>query len=293
MSPLRTVIFVDGQNFKKNLQEFRFLPTPTQTHPDTKDYRLDEKHFLWGEFFTDIMKKFSSTTGYEHRLIRTYWYNAESVSPFYIDKKRIQTVISRYQGKMPEINEALIIELAHKWYDREKKNFFECRDRVYDVIQKTVDFIEFKYVGQYKLNPYQVHRFDKDVTTGQYVYFGTREGEKGVDVGIAIDMASKINGFDVAILLSGDADFHPAVRYLKEGLKQVYQFSIAKGIPPNIQYLSPWLKTIVDVFAFFDEEELLGKYLNRKSGIPNRIMDLIDRRIADLGQQRTALAAHH
>ena len=287
MTILKTVIFIDGQNFKKNLQEFRFCPPATPTIPNPQGYRLDEKHFLWGNFFHDVIKKFDDLTGYQHRLIRSYWYNAESVSPFNVNNyRKVQSIVSKYRSDIPEVNDALVKKLAQDWYDRERRNFYEGRDRVYDVIQKAVDFIEFKYVGQYKISPYRVFRFDKDVKTGRYTYFGMREGEKGVDVGIAIDMASKMNGFDVAILVSGDADFYPAVRYLKDGLKQVYQFSLAKGIPPNITYLSQWLRSIVDIFAFFDEEELLTKYLNRNASIPYMIMKVINQRIQELASQK-------
>ena len=65
---------------------------------------------------------------------------------------------------------------------------------------------------------------------------------KGVDVGIAVDMMSKMAEYDAAILVSGDADFMPVVRYLKDHLRYVYQFSLALGIPPKIKNLSPWLR---------------------------------------------------
>lgn len=296
MEPLKVVIFVDGQNFKKNLQEFAFygLPNPLQVvpaAPATHKFKLDEKHFLWQIFFRDILEKFHKITGEEYRLLRVYWYNADSVSPWYVNPRAVSTIVRNYGGRFPGLTDQRVIQLAKEWYARNKKNFYESRDLVYDIIQRDVDFIEFKYVGQFKLKPYQIYRFERDAATGVFTYFGTREGEKGVDIGLAIDMVSKLAGFDVAILVSGDADFHPAVRFVKDHLKQVFQFSVAKGVPPNISYLSPWLDSIVDVFAYFDEVELLGKYLNRKANIPQAVLRAIDQRIAALTPQPMVVAA--
>jgi len=218
-------------------------------------------------------------TGDQYRLVRTYWYNADVVSPWYIDQRQVQYLYDRYKHSMPELTEQIIIELARNWYDRNKENFLEGRNKVYEVIQKDVDFIEFKYVGQYRLRPFDVFRFEKNSYDGSYTYFGTREGEKGVDIGIAVDMISKMAGYDVAVLLSGDADFFPAIKYLKDDLKQVFQFSVAKGTPPNVRILSPVFKSAVDVTAYFDELEMLSLYLNRNSGIPGVILKSIDERI--------------
>lgn len=282
MSKLNTVIFVDGQNFKKSLQEYRFgtnFHKPTDDKSFDREFKLDEKHFLWGDFFRDVILKFSQLTGDQYRLIRAYWYNAEVVSPWYVDTRQVQYLMDRYRDRMPELTEQAIIDLARTWYDRNKENFLEGRNKVYEVIQKDVDFIEFKYVGQYRLRPFDVFRFEKNPVDGSYTYFGTREGEKGVDIGIAIDMISKMAGYDVAILISGDADFFPAIRYLKDELKQVFQFSVVRGMAPNVRYLSPIFKSIVDVTAYFDEYEMLSMYLNRNSGIPAVILKTIDERI--------------
>ena len=53
--------------------------------------------------------------------------------------------------------------------------------------------------------------------SGEISYKGTRVGEKGVDLGIAVDMIAPY--YDVAILVSGDADFLRWSGYLKDHLK--------------------------------------------------------------------------
>jgi len=58
-------VFVDGQNFCKNLQAFSFQVTGAG-----KVFRLDEKHFRWREFFADVVAWFAKETATEHRLVR-------------------------------------------------------------------------------------------------------------------------------------------------------------------------------------------------------------------------------
>lgn len=96
-----------------------------------------------------------------------------------------------------------------------------------------------------------------------------------------MDMVAKMQNYDVAILVSGDADFLPAVKYLKDNLKYVYQFSVAKGVPPAIKYLSPYLKGNVDCFAYFDEIQLLSNFLDHRQ-IPPPIVQAINARISTL-----------
>ena len=279
MNRLRTVVFIDGRNFKKNLQEYTF-----NTGSGDKDYRLDEKHFDWQSFFQGVLDKFTKSTGTIHRIIRVYWYNAESISPYKDNNRLITDIYNKYKTKFKSLTEKNIHNLTLEWWKKERDNFNRAKDDVYESIQKQTDFLEFKYVGYYIVKPYTVYRFEQN-QNGSFFYEGTRQGEKGVDIGIAIDMIAKMNFYDVAILVSGDADFQPVVRYLKDHLKQVYQFSIATGVPPQINYLSAYLKSMVDVFQHFDEEELLGKYLKRNT-IPSSILPVIDQRIENLRKQK-------
>ncbi|MBI5427177.1 MAG: NYN domain-containing protein [Nitrospinae bacterium] len=289
MSILKTVIFVDGQNFKKNLQNFEF-----RSSTDRESYKLDEKHFLWEDFFKAVIEKFEKDTDVKHRLLRAYWYNAETISNFPDDKKAsrlARQALEECRRTIPSINEQQIIDNAKSWWKNTRDNFHKARSDVFEKIQQKTNFLEFKYIGQYVVKPFSVYRLNKNSDDTLH-YEGKRVGEKGVDIGLAVDMVAKMPYYDVAILISGDADFQPVVRYLKDHLKQVYQFSIAKGVPPQINYLSDYLKSIVDVFQYFDEEELLSKFLDPNTGsIPHSIKLAIENRIKELSNTKKGVAS--
>ena len=277
METIRTVIFIDGENFRNNLRDFVFQSTPP--HPTNPDYRLEEQHFLWKKFFQDLIIEFNVQTGWEHRLIRVYWYYSDTISPWKENSTLAQKIVTKNPGK--HITVTQVNKLAKDWYDQERRYFDKLREYTFEEIQRHTGFLEFKYVGQYIVRPYDVYKLEFDANGNVTTYLGKQKGEKGVDVGIAVDMISKMDSFDTAILLSGDADYIPAVKYLKDRLKHVYQFSIAKGVPPNIDYLSAYLKGIVDCFAFYDEKRLLSDYIDRRCSppIPASILNAIDSRI--------------
>ncbi len=278
--PLKTAIFVDGANFRSNLRDFSFTSNPT----DNRTYQLEERHFDWKSFYRGVLAKFDQATGWEHQLLRVHWYSSASISPWPSSEQHQMYLAQRVVNRHPNVSgltPKIVIDLASKWYRRERTYFERLREQVFENIQRQTDFLEFKYVGQYQVHPLRAYRIEQR-DDGEITYLGVQVGEKGVDTGISVDMIAKMSNYDAAILVSGDADFLPVVGYLKDNLKYVYQFSIARGVPPSIRYLSPYLIGKVDCFASYDEVELLSQYLNRESGIPPAILDAIDARIADL-----------
>ncbi|MCE2501421.1 MAG: NYN domain-containing protein [Dehalococcoidia bacterium] len=183
--------------------------------------------------------------------------------------------------RMPELTTELVIQKAQDWYEHEFRRFHQLRKSVFEEIQQNTNFLEFKYVGQYVVQPFRPYRLEYDYD-GNINFQGTQVGEKGVDIGIAVDMISKMDSFDVAVLVSGDSDFFPVVRYLKDKLKYVYHFSVGRGVGQDTQYFSPALRGVVDCFQGFDELELLSNYINEHAGIPPAIMDTINLRAAEL-----------
>jgi hypothetical protein len=130
MSKLRTVMFIDGRNFKYNLRSFGFKST-LGDKKEAREYLLDEKHFKWREFFLGIINKFNIATECEHRLIRTYWYNAGKIRPFSVNEDAIENIIKKYGPEYPEIDRNKIIALAKAWWDKESENFATAKNEIY------------------------------------------------------------------------------------------------------------------------------------------------------------------
>ncbi len=280
MDTLKTVIFIDGQNFKKDLQKFRFKATGH----DLPEYRLDEKHFLWEEFFRNATEKFSSQTHIPHRLIRVYWYNTQVTTSFHRHDRAIREILDQARGEYPDLQPSQIEIMAQRWHQHQRELLARAKEEVFDDIQKRTPFLEFKYVGQLVLRPYKLKELSK-VREGGYSYQGTVEGEKGVDIGMTIDMISKMEHYDAAVLISGDTDFIPLIQYLKDSLKLVYSLSLSRGEKGQVQLFSPQIKNAVDYFQVISEAEMLGTYLDRKAGIPPIILNEIDKRLSELSRE--------
>lgn len=144
---LRTVIFVDGQNFKSNLQEFSYRSDNANVR--YPEYRLDEKHFDWNKFFLGVVEKFNQATHLEHTLIRAYWYTAETITPFPQAREQwIQKIIDDHTDSFPELTHESVPTLARRWWERERDFFQNTRSRIFEDIQRRTDFLEFQYTGQ-------------------------------------------------------------------------------------------------------------------------------------------------
>ena len=68
-----------------------------------------------------------------------------------------------------------------------------------------------------------------------------KQKEKGIDVWIAIDMVKEAvqNNLDVAVLISGDADFVPAFDLIKEVKKEVLSCSVPQGYSNELRQKFP------------------------------------------------------
>ena len=104
-------------------------------------------------FFQDALSKFDDITGWDHQLIRVYWYYAENITPWSPNVWRAQRIVDDYGMRMPELTTELVIQKAQDWYEHEFRRFHQLRKSVFEEIQQNTNFLEFKYVGQYVVQP--------------------------------------------------------------------------------------------------------------------------------------------
>ena len=91
--------------------------------------------------------------------------------------------------------------------------------------------------------------------------------EKGLDTRLAVDMVTQIQHYDVAVLVSGDADAIPSLNHIKREGKQVCVIEFIKGYPPEFRgrQSSSRLKVAADFVAQIYEMDLVRQNLVKKA----------------------------
>ncbi len=198
-------VFVDGENFRHSIVDL-FVD------------RFEQKNYLpeadWDKFFDYLTNKVYK----ESERIRTYWYVIEGID-------YVPHLLPSNEGKFKDLllkfpitgkrvksldGEELKTELEKikKEFEEDKENMRKRCDewiKIQDGISNRCDAIEFRRAG---FIPYFL-------TTKQFGH------EKAVDVKLAIDLITLKDIYDIAVIVSGDQDFVPAVQLIKDLGKRV------------------------------------------------------------------------
>ena len=92
---------------------------------------------------------------------------------------------------------------------RKMKSRFNGWQGIYNAISTKQDSIEFRSTGYLNYN----------------AFTNTIRGEKAVDVNLAIDLVMLRDIYDIAVIVSGDGDYVPAVQVAKNSGKKVVNIS--------------------------------------------------------------------
>lgn len=204
----RVCVFVDGENFRHSIvglfEKFQ-----------TRDYLPQSAN--WNDFFDHLVEM--AVPGEAYRF-RTYWYVIEFMDfvprlpksgsqerqAFFRYLKRD----SRYKNICSELkldnieNIDQIVAKFNRTKIRMQKRFEGWRN-IHTGIATRHDRFEFRTAGSIKY----------DLATEKL------GAEKGVDVKLAIDLVRLHDIYDVAVILSGDQDYVPAVQAIKDYGKTV------------------------------------------------------------------------
>ena len=211
---MKACVFIDGENFRHSIVEL--FPQFQQ-----EDYL--PKSALWTNLFDWIVK---SVDGNGER-IRTYWYVIESLDFFpyrFPDPAKAENpeesqttlyrVLTKYQPYQKELDrlspESRVIRMGEIVKElKRRKSTMQSRFNGWIAVQNGISrshkAIEFRRAGAMTYN-----LFDKSLGA-----------EKAVDVKLAVDMVILRDIYDVAIIVSGDQDYVPAVGVLKDCGKRV------------------------------------------------------------------------
>ncbi len=254
----RCCVFVDGENLRHSIVDL----FPTEFNRD--DYLPKEAR--WAEFFDWLVSQAAPDC---HRL-RTYWYVVQHIDFFpYRFPKPGRAVSPEEKAKRTETLKRLLC--AHDPYKlrlgpltgdmlvrgmeecvrelKSKKSRMQRRFEGWTTIQNGIvqrhNAVEFRRAGSIRCN-----LFDFSLGT-----------EKAVDVKLATDMILLRDIYEVAIVVSGDQDYVPAVQAVKDFGKKV----INVGFGTRSGKLLPggaWRLNLMTDKSERIPYDVFGRYLN-------------------------------
>ena len=217
----RVCVFADGENLRHSIVDaFR-------------DQRLFERHWYlpgmadWAGFFDWIVNEVSGSCGSR---LRTYWYVIDDLAfwPFGLKdlnrqgrELKAREVLSKnrpFRSELSGLTEAqatgTVREKIGELLEEQQKmsSRLESWKHKQDEIARRHRSIEFRQAGVMSYN-----LFDRKLGR-----------EKAVDVKLACDMLMLRDIYDVAIIVSGDQDYVPAVEIVKDSGKEVFNVAFTK-----------------------------------------------------------------
>ncbi len=205
-------------------------------------------------------------------LIRILWYAVGSLDQWNLADSKVQANLSeefqkdrelkrnymaiagqqnqgKDQGTVAREAWANCLKEVQIWYEKRTEAVAGFR-RFYHAVRARTDFIDIIECGHWKLD-----------------LLGRSVQEKGLDTRLAVDMVTLEDSYDIAVLLSGDADHIPSLEYLKRQGKHVAAVEFLGGWPPEKKgaQFANRLKVAADFVVQIYEMELVQKSLARKS----------------------------
>lgn len=254
----RFLMFVDGSNL-----------FGVGKHLDVEFNDYDSLfRYLFESSLKEWQVSFRSGATPAAQLVRVYWYVVGSIDEWDLSDPKAQAHLRRQFDQDREVRPLWLKQAAQSltekgsetqpaavadeawalcfrdfedWYKR-KQEILEGMNRFHYAVEASTDFIEIRRVGHWKVDFLHKALF-----------------EKGVDTSFAVDMATMLDAYDVALLISGDADGIPSVKYVKNSGRQVGAVEFLKGYPPEqrAKNLSSKLKTVADFVSPIYEMDLV------------------------------------
>ncbi len=223
----RFAFFVDGSNLYGSLR--------------TMNLEINNYAQLYAHMYREAVRTWHEVTlqdaPAQAQLRRVYWYAVGGIddwdlqnpqsraalrSAFVRDQEIRALWLARVAQTGPEllVAEGADLEEAawaacyadfRDWY-HQKIRALDGMRRFYAGVRASSDLIDIREAGHWKVN--FLHKWVE---------------EKGLDTALAVDMVALQDNYDVAIVVSGDADAIPSIRHLKERGKHIAAVEFVGG----------------------------------------------------------------
>lgn len=257
----RFMLFVDGSNLYGVLKDLAIEVDDYEAF-----YRLLYERAVdaWSENVLPESKALA-------QLRRVYWYSVGSIDTWDLTEAKAQATLKEWYDKSKELRSrymplaaakiagktqdeiakeawAMCFNDAREWYEG-KVQAIEGMQRFYHSVRSQTNCIDIADVGHWKAD-----------LLNHYVQ------EKGLDTALAVDMVAYSDNYDVGVLVCGDADALPSMRYLKSRDKQIVAVEFVRGYPPEKRGrgFSSKMKLTADFVIRIYEMELVTKGFARK-----------------------------
>jgi len=258
---IRFAFFVDGSNLFGALKGM--------------GVEVDDYQVFFNHLYKAAEQQWYSCVGASQNantlLQRVYWYEVGSIDNWNLDETQAQAFLRERFDDNKELkagymaaagksmagqNQEAVAQKAwstcfdeiRSWYEGKKKSLDSLR-RFHHGVQSSTDLIDILEVGHWKVN-----------------FFSRSCDEKGLDTRLAVDMVALEDNYDVAIVVSGDADSIPSIDLMKRRGKHVGAVEFVRGYPPEQKGkgFSSKIKLAADFVARIYEMELVSKKVARK-----------------------------
>lgn len=261
MIMVRFAIFVDGSNLYGSL---RSLGVEVDDYQAFYEHLFEVSRKVWSE-------SVCASNMQDCLLQRVYWYQVGTMDDWDLDDAQAQAYLkerfesykqfrdgymsragTELEGK-PQSDVALkawaiCFAEMRSWYEHKQETLAGMK-RFHHAVQKSTDIIDILEVGHWKVD-----------------FFTQSCEEKGLDTRLAVDMVALKDNYDVAVIVSGDADSIPSIDLMKKQGKHIGAVEFVKGYPPEERGrgFSSRIKLAADFVARIYEMQLVGDDLATK-----------------------------
>jgi len=254
------MIFVDGSNLVGSMDKMN-LRIPD--YGEFFKFIFSAAHTHWDKHIPRI-----GTNSSDAQLVRVYWYTLGTMDEWDFKHPNTITALQDLYKANPDLKSKYLLEVGKKrptstqcdkeseawnvflsdietWYGKKKESLNNLR-KFQHALKTNNDFIDVVECGHWKVD-----------MMGRHVM------EKGVDTTLAVDIVRLADYYDVAIVISGDADTIPSIEHAKRVGKHCAIVEFLKGHPPESRgrQMASKLRTVSDFVVQIYETDLTSKKL--------------------------------